>query len=557
MGLGHGFQSVMGRMTGLAATTAIIAQASGQPDSYVLWIFSLTLAVCGVGTILQAHRFWRFGSGYPIGVASGSAYIAVVIAALEAGGPTMLSSLLVAAAMLQFVLASRLSLLRRLVTPTVTGTVLMLLAASVTPVLLGKLSATPEGASASTVAALAAVTFAIIMGLRLFGPPRLQQWGPVIGIIAGCVAAVPAGLLDLQPFLDAPWIGIPLDARPHFEPGLGPEFWALLPGFVLVHLSVSIYSMSDMMAIQRAAWRRPRSPDFRVLQGALHLLAATNVAAAVVGALPNQAPSANSARIVLTGVAARSTAVYGGAIIIAVAFLPKVIALVTAIPGAVFGAYVIVMLAVLFVQGMRLVVEDGLDARKSAIVGVSFWLGVGFQGQLIFPDLVTGPWATLLGNGLTTGSISLICFTLLLEAASPPSARLRTTLAMSALPAIDALLRNAATRAGWNEASTDRLRSAGEEALSSLLPLGDGRGDDDRRRLVVSVRPAGPRMELEFVATSDRENLEDHLAYLSDQPQVEDGDELSFRLLRHYAASVRHHKYYGLDIVTVEVPPTA
>ena len=547
----------MGRMTGLAATTAIIAQAGGQPDSYVLWIFSLTLAVCGVGTILQAYRFRRFGSGYPIGVASGSAYIAVVIAALEAGGPTMLSSLLVAAAVLQFVLASRLSLLRRLVTPTVTGTVLMLLAASVTPVLLGKLSATPEGASASTVAALAAVTFAIIMGLRLFGPPRLQQWGPVLGIIAGCVAAIPAGLLDLQPFLDAPWIGIPLDARPRFEPSLGPEFWALLPGFVLVHLSVSIYSMSDMMAIQRAAWRRPRSPDFRVLQGALHLLAATNIAAAVVGVLPNQAPSANSARIVLTGVAARSTAVYGGAILIAVAFLPKVIALVTAVPGAVTSAYVIVMLAVLFVQGMRLVVEDGLDARKSAIVGVSFWLGVGFQGQLIFPDLVTGPWATLLGNGLTTGSISLICFTLLLEAASPRSVRLRTTLAMSALPAIDALLRNAATRAGWNDASTDRLRSAGEEALSSLLPLGDGRGDDDRRRLVVSARPAGQRMELEFVATSDRENLEDHLAYLSDQPQVEDGDELSFRLLRHYAASVRHRKYYGLDIVTVEVMPTA
>ena len=48
-------------------------------------------------------------------------------------------------------------------------------------------------------------------------------------------------------------------------------------------------------------------------------------------------------------------------------------------------------------------------------------------------------------------------------------------------------------------------------------------------------------------------NLEDRVAYLSDQPEAPDEGEISFRLLRHYAASVRHRKYHGIDIVTVRV----
>ena len=49
------------------------------------------------------------------------------------------------------------------------------------------------------------------------------------------------------------------------------------------------------------------------------------------------------------------------------------------------------------------------------------------------------------------------------------------------------------------------------------------------------------------------ENLEDRLAYLGGQMQIEDDRELSFRLLRHYASSVQHRKYHEIDVVTVEV----
>ena len=60
-------------------------------------------------------------------------------------------------------------------------------------------------------------------------------------------------------------------------------------------------------------------------------------------------------------------------------------------------------------------------------------------------------------------------------------------------------------------------------------------------------------MELEFSSGSSAENLEDRLAYMSAQPELVDEREISFRLLRHYATSVRHQKYHDVDIVTVQV----
>ena len=551
--LGLGFQSVMGLLTGMAAITAIVAQASEQPEGYLGWIFFVALVVCGLGSICQTFQVWRFGSGYPLVVTTGSAYIAVCISALLAGGPAMLSSLIIVSTLIQFVLVSRLSLLRRIITPMVSGAVLMLLAATVMSVLLSKLSVTPEGASQIGAPTAAAVTFGVLMALRLFGPPGLQQWSPIIGILSGCAAAVPFGLIDVESLTQADWVGVPFNSRPEFDFGLGVEFWALLPGFIVVNLAAAIYSISDMVSIQQVSWRTSRATDFRVVQGALNLVGLTNVVSAMLGALPTMVPPGNAARVAFTRVAARRIAIYGGAILIIVAVLPKLTVIITSIPGSVFGAYVTVMLALLFVQGMRMVIHDNLDARKAIVVGVSFWLGVGFQNGLIFPDLLSGTVETLLSNGLTVGSVCLVVFTLLLEVMNSRRKRLRVKLEPSSLPSIDSFLSDYASTVGWNEASTDRLRAAGEETLSSLLPLDDDASVNGRQNLIISAHRVDRKIELEFVATSEEGNLEDKLAYMSDQPEIQDDRELSFRLLRHYASSVRHRKYHHIDIVTIEV----
>ena len=551
--LGLGFQQVVGLLAAMAATTSIVARAGGQSEDYLAWIFFAALVICGLGTIFQTYRIWRFGSGYATNVVTATAFIAVCITALLEGGPAILSSLIVVSALVQFVLISRLSLLRRIITPVVAGTVLMLLSSTIISVVLGRLSDVPEGAPLAGAPIVAAVTLGIVLGLRLFASPALQQWTPVIGILVGCSVAIPFGLYDFSGAVEAPWVGIPSNSWPGFDLSLSASFWALLPGFVIVNLAVMINSISDTVAIQQVSWRRPRATDFRVVQGAHNLVVVTNLIAALVGTLPNMIGAASSARVFLTGVAARRVGVYGGGILIAAAFSPKLIALVIAIPRPVMAAYLTVMLSLLFVQGMRTVFQGGLDARKATVVGVSLWIGVGFQNQIIFPEMLSGTWETLLSNGMTTGAVSVILLTLLMELTAQRRRRLKTELDVSALSRIDAFLQEVGSKAGWNEASIERLRSAGEETISSLLSQGDDHAASNRQRLMLSARRVDGKIELEFMATSEEENLEDRLAYLSDEPDMQDEREISFRLLRHYASSVQHRKYQDIDIVTVEV----
>ena len=547
----HGFQSVMGAIAAMAATVSIVALAGGRSEDYLSWLFFASLLVCGLGRILQTLRFWRFGSGYPLSVVSASAFIAVCITTLSDGGPAMMSSLIAISALIQFGFISRLSALRRIITPTVAGTVLMLMSATIILVVLGRLSDVPESAPAFAAPVLAGVTLAVLLVMRLFAPPRWQQWVPIIGIAIGCAAAAPWELYEFQGVLEAPWVGIPANEWPGFDLTFGATFWALLPGFVIVIMATTINSISDTVAIQQIAWRRPRATDFRMVQGAHNLVALTNLIAAFLGAMPNMIGGANSARVILTGVAARRMGVYGGAILIAVAVLPKVIALAVAIPRPVLVAYMIFMLSLLFVQGMNIVVRDGMDGRKAAVVGLSLWMGIGFQNQVIFPDLLSGTMETLLSNGMTTGSICVIALTMLMGLRFKRRRRLNLEMNMSALSRIDDFLRKAAEESGWDDASVDRLRSAGEETLASLLDLDVGASSG--RRLTVSAHRNDGYIEIEFIAASESENLEDRIAFLSEQPELQDDQDISFRLLRHSASSVQHRKYHDIDVVTVRV----
>ena len=549
----HGFQHVMGAIGAMAAAASIVSLAGGQSEDYLAWIFFASLVVCGLGRILQTFQFWRFGSGYPLSVVSASAFIAVCITTLSDGGPAMLSTLIAVSALLQFVLVSRLSLLRRIITPTVAGTVLMLMSATIISVVLGRLSDMPAGAPVASAPVLAGSTIVVLLGMRLFAPAVWQQWVPIVGIAVGCVIAAAWGLYDFQRMAEAPWVGIPPNPQLGFDLGFGATFWALLPGFVIVVMATTINSISDTVAIQQIAWRRPKATDFRVVQGAHNTIALTNLLAASVGALPNMIGGANSARVVLTGVAARRVGVYAGLILIVVAALPKVIALAVAIPRPVLVSYMVFMLALLFVQGMRIVIGDGIDGRKAAVVGLSLWIGVGFQNQLIFPDLLTGTLQILLSNGMTTGSVCAVALTSIMELTSLRRRRVSVEMSLSSLAEIDRFLRDFAERSGWNGTSVDRLRSAGEETFSSLLGRDSESEDGVKKRLAVSARRADSAIELEFMAISEGENLEDRLAYLGDQPEIQDDSEISFRLLRHFASSVQHRKYHNVDIVTVLV----
>ena len=551
--VGAGLQAAAIIVAPVVLGVVIVMRIAEQPDSYLTWAVFAALLVSGITTVMQAVRVGRIGSGHVLIMGTSGAFIAVCVAALVEGGPAMMATLIVISSLFQFLLAARLSLLRRIFTPTVAGTVIMLITATVMPLVFDLLEDLPEDVAVEDALVVAVVTLVVVAGLVLRGPPRFRLWAPAIGIAAGCVVGAVYGMYDTGPVVDAPWVGVPSGAWPGFNVSLGVEFWALLPAFVVVTLVGAVETIGDGVAIQRVSRRTPRATDFRVVQGALNADGMGNLLSGIMGTLPNTTYSSSISLAEVTGIAARRVGMVLGAVIALVAFLPKIAALLIGIPGPVVAAYLLLLLGLLFVQGMKIIVLDGVDHRKAAIVGIAFWLGVGFQNGAIFPSLLgDGFLSVLLGNGMTAGAIAAVIMVAFVELTGRRRRRLTTSLDEEALARLADFLRSFAAKAGWDTASTEnRLVLVGEETLTSLMEDAEEGGG---RRLIVTAQKSGNDVELEFVSASAGEgNLEDRLAYLGEAPEIPDVRETSFRLLRAYASSVRHQKYHGVDIVTVQV----
>ena len=98
--------------------------------------------------------------------------------------------------------------------------------------------------------------------------------------------------------------------------------------------------------------------QFRAVQGAVTADGVGNLLSGLAATVPNTTYSSSVSITAITGVAARTVGVYIGVAFIVLAFLPKFMALILAIPGPVVGAYTIVLMATLFVLGMRAVSAD-------------------------------------------------------------------------------------------------------------------------------------------------------------------------------------------------------
>ena len=556
LSFGLGMQLAILCIAGIVLTPAIVIRAAGGSEAYLSWALFAAVAVSGVTTILQAVRVGRIGAGYVLMMGTSGAFIAICVTALAEGGPAMLATLVVISSLFQFALSNRLSLLRRILTPTVAGTVIMLIAVTVMPIVFDMLTEVPEGSPAPGAALSALTTIVAIVAIGLKATGTLRLWAPVIGIVAGTVVAWIFGLYNTAQIAEAAWIGIPSIAWPGFDLSFGPTFWALLPAFVFVTLVGAIETIGDSVAIQRVSWRRDRAVDFRTVQGAVAADGVGNLLSGLAGTVPNTTYSSSVSVTELTGVAARSVGVAAGAVFLVMAFLPKVLALILAIPGPVAAAYITVLIAMLFVVGMRIVVQDGIDHRNALIAGVSFWIGVGLQSGVIFPEYFSEFAGGLLQNGMTGGGLIAILLTLFVELTEPRRRRIEVEFDTSALPAIREFLAKFASAGGWDAAMAHRLDAASEETLLTLLNQDQPGGDSPRRRLLVVAHKHAGEAILDFVAAPGTANLEDRISLLGEQAATTSIErEVSLRLLRHLASSVKHQQYHDTDIVTIRVTP--
>ena len=554
--VGLGLQIAALVLPGSVLIPTIVYRGAGQPEEVLLWGVFVSVVVCGATTVLQALRMGRFGAGYLIATGTSGVSIAVCIAALEAGGPALLASLVLALALFQIGFSTRLALFRRILTPTVTGTIIMLTPVTVMPVIFEQLNDVP-GSTAPAGAPLSAMTtLAVIVGIMLKARGALRLWAPIIGIVAGSLVSLAFGLYDVGRIANAPWFGLPTARWPGLDLQFGGAFWALLPAFLFIAAVCTIQTISGSVAVQRVSWRTPRAIDFRAVQGAVAADSAGNLLSALAGTMPVGFRPTGTSMAEITGIASRSIGIALGAAFVILACLPKALAVVLAIPGPVTATFITVTMATIFVIGVRVVAQDGMDYRKGAIVGIAFWTGIGFENGVIFPEFVAGLTGDLPPNGMIAGGVVAIVATLFVELTKPRRSQVEVAFERAALPGIREFMARFATRSGWNETMAARLDAVGEETLLTLLAADEGAPHAGQRRLFIVARREDGGAPLELIATPGEENLQDRLALLGDVSASADDvleREVSLRLLRHLASSVRHQQYHGTDIVTVRV----
>ena len=190
------------------------------------------------------------------------------------------------------------------------------------------------------------------------------------------------------------------------------------------------------------------------------------------------------------------TARLTGIIVVLAAFVPKLPALLQVVPDPVAGAYIFIFLVLLFRQGVRMVTTGGFSYEKGLVVCISFWVGLGFQNGVIFPDHLPAWSRGVLDNGMAAGGIVAMVLTLMVSLRQrgrhvvlEPSVRSLSTLKSA--------LDDAAQGAGWDETATNRLQLAGKEAFLYLL---ERQSESEPRPIRVAVRLVDDLLQIEFVS---------------------------------------------------------
>ena len=501
--------------------TTFVVRASGESDNYLAWVTFTGLAISGISMILHAFPFRHLGSGGLVVTNLNVPLLAMSVLALAQGGPGLLATLVIASTLLQFVLVSRLSSLRRVFTPTVSGIIIMLVAVSAVPFIVDRTIAQSQDQSAVVV-----IPGIVALGAGLWGAVQASAarrvWTLPIAVAAGLAVAIPMGLYDGGRLDEASWLSFGDLEWPQWQFDFGVQFWSMLPAFLIVKLTAFLKVVGDLSVIKRASYREPPWSSTAVYIG-------------------------------FTGISARSVGIYLGLLTLLIAPFGKVIAALAATPNSVVSAVYIMVFGLLFIEGAKWVFAGPLNNRKSVITGVSLVLGLsaGSIGQLS-----EGIWSELVGNTVILGAVTAIVMTAVTEFRGLWPRKLHVDLSHAALADIGAFLERFATKNKWSESAQTRLNLAVEEAVLTLLEQGGDGEANLGRRLVASVHADGDAAEVELVVYSRediRGNIEDQLALVSDHATVDDAQQLSTRLLRHFASSVHHRKYHGVDVITCRV----
>ncbi|MCC5835028.1 MAG: purine/pyrimidine permease [Opitutales bacterium] len=542
-----GFQYVLMIVTPILVTPLVVTRAAGLSADEVSWILFASLLASGISTYIQIRRFGKVGAGYLLFIGTSAAFVACSLAAVEVGGMALVATMAVLSAPLQILFGWFLGPLRNIITPLVGGVVIMLIVVNVMPISLNVMAGDPEFPAVRNMQ-VAGITVLIIIALAIFGNARVRLWSPMIGIASGTLVAAVFGIVDFSSVRSADWIGLPAGSWQGFHLEFTAEVFSIYLTFALITLIGAVESLGDSMAIQQVSTRNFRKIDYERVQGGLYADGVGNAIAGALGTLPNTTYSNAISVVELTGVAARRVGMYAAGFLALLAFFPKIGALINSIPSPVVGAFLFVLVSMLFVTGVKLATSEGFNYKTGVIIGISFWTGYAFQSQLVFPDLIPDTLATFLNNGMTMGGLTAIALSFLFTLRPSGGARCNLPCRAEDLPQLQAFIDRYADKQKLNSSQKHNLHLTAEELFLHLSESTD-RPDS----LAVLLNLDESKIVVEFVDRTITDDLDIALEKLDQKAEPATPDELGLLLLGKLAKNMRHMKIGGVNYIRYEV----
>ncbi|MGO4338126.1 uracil-xanthine permease family protein [Labrys sp. KB_33_2] len=346
-----------------------VASVGGFSASLATNLVTATFLAAGIVTVVQSTKLVRL----PIVQGPSSAFSPLAIGYYKAGTIASASLGLLIGAGLVFLAAAggQLARLRRLLSPAVSGTIIMLVGIALAGFTFQEFFGGPGMPTFGTLPSLVLgclTTAAVLVCSALGG--RLRMFGFLIALVLGDCAALALGLLDFSAVATAPWL-----ALPQFLP-YGPLHFDL--GITLTMSIVFLVAVVEAMGMYEATARLTRTPldDRRVNMG-IAGEAGGSMLAALIGGFGTTAYAQNLGVVKITGVASRHVVRIAGIIFIVLAFLPKVAAVLVATPAAVIGGLFLPAAGTVIMTGIQLASQERGSAIKNLVAPLGLMAGLG------------------------------------------------------------------------------------------------------------------------------------------------------------------------------------
>lgn len=492
----------------------VVREIGGLPRQ-VQTVTCMALLASAVGVILQALKRGPVGSGFLVSHMSSAIYIPASLAAGAAGGLKLIWGMTIFAGVFEAVISRAMHRLRAVLPPEVCGAVVTMVGFSLVRVAVRRFVGLGIGDNVTQIqeVVVSTLTLGILVGLSVWAKGRLRLYCLMISVGVGYLAAMALGVGNervLEGLAQASWFSLP-----SFD-YLGWSFnWDMVPAFMVAALAAAVKASGLVITAQKINdpdWKRADmvSAGRGVLADALG-----TISAGLLGTIGTNLSPTSVGLTVATGATCRYIGFITGILVLATAFLPKVIALIALIPGPVMGAVLIYAVCVISTSGLSLIMSRMMDTRRTFVVGLSLLAGLSVEvAPALYHHLPN--WAQLLFDSpITVTALCAVGLNLLFRIGVAQKANISLDAALDSLARINAFVQDHGATWGIRPETAFHAKAALSELWQTLISSGSTTGPVlleaafDEFNLDVSLKYKGAPLDfsdLSFAAEEIAEN---------------------------------------------------